>query len=46
MEPIAVEDARQWLGIRQDDRQEDESLALLMDAVRDAIQQYIPYDLA
>jgi hypothetical protein len=46
MEPIAVEDARQWLGIRQDDCQEDESIALLIEAVRSAVQPYIPYDLA
>ncbi len=43
--PLAVEDARQWLGIRQDDRAEDEALALLIDAVACAIQPYLPYDL-
>lgn len=41
--PLAVEDARQWLGIRQDDRQEDESLALLIDAVAESVEAYLPY---
>ena len=41
--PLAVEDARQWLGIRQDDHQEDESLALLIDAVAESVEAYLPY---
>lgn len=41
--PLAVEDARQWLGIRQDDNQEDEPLALLIDAVVESVEAYLPY---
>ena len=33
-EPVTVEDARQWLGIRQTDGLEDESLGALIPAVR------------